>query len=117
MLTYRDPIQPSTTARCTLPKSPRIPLRTFCPASSGVRPEARAVTHSPSLVERSSSAVSAMFPFGALAYDHVIFLFALISCQPSLTPTYPQLMRLNGEEQANARAVFSLWAKSIVVPL
>src|SRR5438309_6700431 len=110
MLTDRDSIQPSTNARCTLSKSPRILLRAFCPASSGVRPKARAVTHSPSLVERSSSAVSAMFPFGALAYDHVIFLFTLISCQPSLTPTYPQLVRLKGVEQASASDVSSLWA-------
>src|SRR5256885_17129767 len=110
MLRDRVSVQALTNARCALSKSPSSALRAFCPASSGVRTKARAATHSPSLVERSSSAVSAMFPFGALVYDHVIFLFVLISCQPSLTPTYPQLMRLKGLEQARANDVSSLCA-------
>src|SRR5256712_13045729 len=102
MLRDRDSVQPSTNARCALSKSPRSALRAFCPAWSGVRPKARAAMHSPSLVERTSSGVSEMFPFGALAYEHVIFLFVLTSCQPSLTPTYPKVWLLNGVDKASA---------------
>src|SRR2546430_5804871 len=109
--------QPSTKACCTLSKSFSRDLRAAAPASSGVRPKARAVTHSPSLTAMSSSAVRAMFPLVALEYSQVIFLLALMSCQPSLTPTYPQLIFLNEFEQARARETPSLCAKSIGVPL
>src|SRR2546427_13297089 len=115
MLRDRDSVQPSMNARCTSSKSATSALRAFCPASSGVRPKASTATHSPSLAERSSSAVSAMFPFRALVYDHVIFLFVLISFYPSLTPTYPQLMRLKLMEQDNANEVSSDLAYSTAV--
>src|SRR5437899_6148172 len=100
--------QPSTKACCTLSKSFSRALRACCPASSGVRPKARAVTHSPSLLVKSSSAVRAMFPLDAAEYSHVIFLLALTSCQPSLTPTYPQLIFLNTVEHARASDTPSL---------
>src|SRR3989442_9898763 len=90
---------------------------TLDPASSGVLPKARAVTHSPSFAVKSSSAVRAIFPFEALEYSQVIFLLALMSCQPSLTPTYPQLLFLNEVVHAKARETPSLCAKSIGVPL
>src|SRR5437016_14355970 len=108
---------PSTNARCTLSKSFSRALRAWIPASAGVRPIAIAVTHSLSLLVKSSSAVRAMFPLDALEYSHAIFLLALTSCQPSLTPTYPQLIFLNAVEQARARDTPPLCAKSIGVPL
>src|SRR2546429_5876451 len=108
---------PSTNTRWTLSKSFNKATRACCLASSGVRPKAIAVTHSPSLLVKSSSAVRAMFPLDALEYSHAIFLLALTSCQPSLTPTYPQLIFLNEVEQARAREAPSLCARSIAVPL
>src|SRR5207247_3067660 len=108
MLCDWSSFQPSTNACCTLSKSFIRAFRTCCPASPGVRPNARAVTHSPSLAVKSSSAVRAMFPLDAVEYSHVIFLLSLMSCQPSLTPTYPQLIFLNAVEQARARETPSL---------
>src|SRR5437667_10163511 len=110
-------LHPSPSVLWTLPKSFNNAFRACCPASSCVRPKAIAVTHSPSLLVKSSSAVRAMFPLDAAEYSRVIFLLALTSCQPSLTPTYPQLIFLNGIEQARARETPSLCAKSIGVPL
>src|SRR2546422_11293433 len=117
MLCYWTSFHQSTTALWSLSKSFNKSTRACCPASSGVRPKAIAVTHSPSLFVKSTSAVRAMFPLDAAEYSHVIFLLALTSCQPSLTPTYPQLIFLNGVEQARARETPSLCAKSIGVPL
>src|SRR5207245_4577509 len=108
---------PSTNCCWTLSQSFKRPFRACWPASSGVRPKAMAVIHSPSLTDKSSSAVRAMFPLEADEYSHVIFLLVLMSCQPSLTPTYPQLIFLNGVEQARARETPSLCAKSIGMPL
>src|SRR5438105_13374386 len=108
---------PSTNVLWTLSKSFNKAFRACCPASSGVRPKAIAVTHSPSLLVKSSSAVRAMIPLNAAKYSHVIFLLALTSCQPSLTPTYPHLILLNGIEQARATETPSLYAKRIGVPL
>src|SRR2546427_7443052 len=99
---------PSTNPRWTLSKSFNKATRACCPASSGVLPKARAVTHSPSLPAKSSSAVRAIFPLEAVEYSQVIFLLVLMSCQPSLTPTYPQLIFLNGDEQARASDTPSL---------
>src|SRR5207237_2737271 len=108
---------PSTNVLWTLSKSFNKAFRACCPASSGVRPKAMAVTHSPSLLVKSSSAVRAMFPLDALEYSHVIVLLALTSCHPSLTPTYPQLIFLNAVEHARASDTPSLCAKSIGMPL
>src|SRR5438309_336425 len=99
---------PSTNVLWTLSKSFNKAFRACCPASSGVRPKAIAVTHSPSLLVKSSSAVRAMFPLDALEYSHVIVLLALTSCQPSLSSTYPLLFFLNGIEQASVRETHSL---------
>src|SRR5438128_11910562 len=108
---------PSTNACCTLSKSFNNAFLACCPASSGVRPKAIAVTHSPSFLVKSSSAVRAMFPLDASEYSQVIFLLPLTSCQPSLTPTYPQLIILNAVEQAKARETPSLCAKSMGEPV
>src|SRR5439155_25852553 len=94
---------PSTNTRWTLSKSFNKATRACCPASSGVRPKAIAVTHSPSLLDKSSSAVRAIFPLEAFEYSQVIFLLALTSCQLSLPLTYPQLYFLYAVDHATAR--------------
>src|SRR5438093_7058741 len=113
MLCDWSSFQPSTNACCTLSKSFSRAFLACCPASPGVRPNARAVTHSPSLAVKSSSAVRAMFPLDALEYSHVIFLLSLLSCQPSITLTYTQLFFLNSVLQPRARIYLTFCPKRL----
>src|SRR5438445_13190998 len=78
--------QPSTKACCTLSKSFSRALRACCPASSGVRPKARAVTHSPSLTAHVKFGGQSNVPVGGTGIFPSHFLVGA-DVLPTITDT------------------------------